>query len=122
MQEYIQAYVGCLEDDISTSEALAIVFDSFGYVNSGIDTGLFSTEEVSAILDLFRSFDSVLGLFDFSLLEDTEIPEDIQSLLIQRNAAKQAKDYALADSLRDQITALGYRIVDDKTGSRVEKI
>lgn len=122
MQEYIQAYVGCLEDDISTSEALAIVFDSFGYVNSGIDAGLFSSEEVSSILDLFRSFDSVLGLFDFSVLEDTEIPEDIQSLLAERNAAKQARDYALADSLRDQMTARGYRIVDDKNGSRVEKI
>lgn len=122
MQQYIQAYIEKLEDDIGTPEALAIVFDCFGYVNSGIDSHSFSLEEKNAILDLLQSFDAVLGLFDFSLLEETEIPEEIRSLLEQRNEAKAQKNYPLADSLRKQIGESGYRIVDDKSGSRVEKL
>lgn len=122
MQQYIQAYIECLEDDIGTPEALAIVFDCFGFINSGIDNNSFSSEEKGAIIDLLHSFDAVLGLFDFSLLEFTEIPAGIELLLMQRDAAKAQKNYSLADSLRDQIGEGGYKIVDDKGGSHVEKV
>jgi len=122
MQQYVQAYIECLEDDIGTPEALAIVFDCFGFINSGIDNNSFSLEEKGAIIDLLHSFDTVLGLFDFSLLDFTEIPAEIELLLIQRNEAKAQKNYPLADSLRDQIGENGYKIVDDKGGSHVEKV
>lgn len=122
MQQYIQAYIEKLEDDIGTPEALTIVFDCFGFINSGIDSNAFSLEEKNAVLDLLHSFDEVLGLFDFSLLESTDIPEEIQALLAERNEAKAQKNYPKADSLRDQIGERGYKIVDDKEGSHVEKI
>lgn len=105
MQQYIQAYIECLEDDIGTPEALAIVFDCFGFINSGIDSNAFSLEEKNAILDLLHSFDEVLGLFDFSLLESVEVSEEIEGLLSERNEAKAQKNYPLSDSLRDMITA-----------------
>ncbi len=114
MQQYVQAYIECLEDDIGTPEALAIVFDCIGFINSGIDTNGFSSEEKEAIIELLRSFDAVLGLFDFSLLESTDIPEEIEILLMKRNEAKTQKNYPLADSIRDQMKELGYKIVDDK--------
>lgn len=120
LQSYIQEYVRCIEDDIGTPEALAVVFDFLSFVNSKIDEGSLSLEEVNAIKDMFRSFDQVLGLFDFSILEDeVSAPEEVLALLVGRNAAKAAKDYALADSLRDQIIALGWRIVDMKDGKSV---
>ncbi|NCP76592.1 hypothetical protein GW830_00385 [bacterium] len=122
LQEYIQAYIEKLEDDIGTPEALTIVFDCFGFINSGIDSNSFSLEEKNAIIDLLHSFDEVLGLFDFSLLESTEIPAEIELLLMQRNKAKAQKNYSLADSLRAQIGEGGYKIVDDKGGSHVEKV
>lgn len=122
MQQYVQAYIECLEDDIGTPEALAIVFDCFGFINSGIDNNSFCLEEKMAILDLLHSFDTVLGLFDFLLLDATDIPAEIELLLIQRNEAKAQKNYPLSDSLRDQIGESGYKIVDDKGGSHVERI
>ena len=114
MQQYVQAYIERLEDDIGTPEALTIVFDCIGFINSGIDSNSFSLEEKNAILDLLHSFDSVLGLFDFSLLQSTDIPQEVEVLLMKRNQAKSQKDYPLADSLRDQIGESGYKIVDDK--------
>jgi len=41
---------------------------------------------------------------------------------MQRNKAKAQKNYSLADSLRAQIGEGGYKIVDDKGGSHVEKV
>ncbi len=122
LQQYIQAYIECLEDDIGTPEALAIVFDCLGFINSGIDNNSFSLEEKGAILDLLHSFDEVLGLFNFTLLESTDISEEVESLLLKRNEAKAQKNYPLSDIIRDHITSLGYKIIDDKNGSHVEKI
>jgi cysteinyl-tRNA synthetase len=43
-------------------------------------------------------------------------------LLNSRNNAKKEKNYNLADELRDKITNFWYKIIDDKEGSRAEKI
>jgi cysteinyl-tRNA synthetase len=62
-----------------------------------------------------------LGLFD---AEDTvQIPWEIEDLAQQRIQAKADKNYALADELRNQITALGYVIKDVKSdkGYEIEK-
>jgi cysteinyl-tRNA synthetase len=65
----------------------------------------------------------VLWVFDFSLLEAGEsAPEEVLSLLEKRNAAKSEKNWAVADEMRAKITELGYKVVDDKSWARVEKI
>jgi len=53
---------------------------------------------------------------DFDILEkETEIPANISELLKQRNEAKIAKNYTLADELRNKIENLGFIIKDDKS-------
>jgi cysteinyl-tRNA synthetase len=47
--------------------------------------------------------------------------EDPEELLKRREAARQAKDFAAADRLRDEITAAGYRIIDTPEGPRLER-
>jgi len=62
-------------------------------------------------------------VFDFSLLEAEEsAPEEVLILLEKRNAAKAEKNWSLADEIRANITELGYKVIDDKAGARVEKI
>jgi cysteinyl-tRNA synthetase len=45
-----------------------------------------------------------------------EIPQDVMDLVVQRSAAKDAKDWDLADSLRTRITELGFAVKDVKGG------
>jgi len=61
-------------------------------------------------------------VFDFSLLEDEQAPAEVLELLDKRNAAKAEKNWPVADEMRSRITELGYKVVDDKNGARVEKI
>ncbi len=49
----------------------------------------------------------------------TDVPAAIQSLAQQRWAAKQAKDWAAADTLRKQLEASGWLIKDSKEGFTV---
>jgi cysteinyl-tRNA synthetase len=50
------------------------------------------------------------------------VPEEIEELLAQRQAARSAKDFGAADRLRDEITARGYKIVDTPQGPRAERV
>jgi cysteinyl-tRNA synthetase len=76
-----------------------------------------------ALMDMYETFNTVLGIVNFDIIEaDEEIPADILELLEQRNAAKAEKDFDTADTLRDALSAQGYKIVDSRDGSYVEKV
>jgi cysteinyl-tRNA synthetase len=69
--------------------------------------------------------DQVFGIFYMIPSMDTEseiernqdvIPEEVLQLVDQRASAKEAKDWKMADSLRDEIAQLGYTVKDVKGG------
>lgn len=45
----------------------------------------------------------------------SNIPDEIQELILQRNKAKETKDFELADKLRSEVLSRGYKIIDDKS-------
>jgi GT2 family glycosyltransferase len=45
------------------------------------------------------------------------VPPDVERLLAERQRAREAKDYARADAIRDEITALGFEIRDAPGGA-----
>jgi len=90
MQEFIEK----LENDFDTVSAMTVVFEYQSYINSGIDDELFSLEEGKSLIDLLKSWDEVLGILDFSLLDSKiEIPEEITQLALDRVDAKIAKNW-----------------------------
>lgn len=123
-QYFMQEFVEKLENDFDTVSAMTTVFEFQSYINSGIDDALFSREEVKSLIDLMKSWDEVLALLDFSLLESNEqIPQEIEVLAIARAEAKLQKNWAEADKLRDELTSLGWKMIDEAGGKwRVEKV
>lgn len=123
MQEIIAGYIEKLEDDFGIPDALAVFFHFQKFVNLNLREWNLSLDEVSSVIDMYRTFDEIFAIFDFSVLEDSEeTPAEILAKFEERNNAKTDKDFELADSLRDEILKLWYKIVDDRQGSRVEKI
>ena len=51
------------------------------------------------------------------LSDDVVAPPELLALLEERLAAKQAKDFARADEIREQCADAGYAIVDVKGGA-----
>eukprot|EP00953_Heterococcus_sp_UTEX-ZZ885_P027690 14825-Heterococcus_DN1.PRE.2 len=91
--------------------------------------GSMTPEKATQLLQALDKIDFVLGIFyqppgfeagPDSTVEDGEtgsIPAEVTALLEQRAAAKAAKDWAAADSVRAAITALGYSVKDVAGGS-----
>ena len=76
-----------------------------------------------AKFELFADVDRVLGL---DLAREvgrqrpvTVLPDDVATLVAQRDAARTARDWAESDRLRDAITASGYVVTDTPEGQQV---
>ena len=121
-QSFMQEFIEKLEDDFDTLVAMQLVYEYQTYINTGIDDEIFSLEEVKSMIDLMRSWNEVIAILDLGILDQIErIPNEITILLIDRNEAKIKKNYKEADRIRDELDSLGYKIIDEKNGSRVEK-
>ena len=69
-----------------------------------------------------RSWDAVLGLdLDRLVREGSELPPEVLDLVRRRDAARDAKDYAASDAIRDRLTAMGYEVMDTPDGTKVRR-
>lgn len=106
-----QALVEALSDDLDTPAAFAIIDEAFSKIE-GIDI-----EDIHqhALLSLLETIDALLGL---QLLETTkDISDDVKRLIIERERARENKDWKTADQLRDEIEKNGITVHDTAHGS-----
>lgn len=124
LQDFMFEYVDALEDDLNTPIVLSVFNELITYLNSKIDNLEITKKEILASIDFLKSFNRVLAIIDFSLFEkeDEIIPENIAWLFEARNTAKNDKNFELADKYRDELLTFGYKIIDDRTGTKLEKI
>jgi len=121
MQDFIWEYIQKLEDDFNMPEVLGVFFTFLTYANASIDSKKINQSEALSLLDMYRSFDSVISLLHFEGAVEA-IPEEVQKKFEARNQAKSNKDFVQSDALRDEILTLWYKIVDDRSGSFLEKV
>lgn len=117
-----ESFTAELADDLNTPRALAVMHEYLRVANSVCDAQkeILNEGTFRAIEETLRHFDKVLGLLDF--LPHEGVDSKLQELLDARNTARAAKDFKTADALRDQLLEAGYKILDTKTGSHLEKV
>ena len=52
---------------------------------------------------------------------ESDVPAEIQALVDQRREARKAKNFALADELRDKIAELGWVVEETRQGTKIYK-
>ncbi len=115
LPKYVEAFKKELENNLNISGVLALVNEMLKSENTDED-------KLATILD----FDRVLGLGLDNIKKDEGYSEGdsatLDRLLKERLEARENKEYAKADSIRDQIAELGYKVIDGPDGQSVEKI
>jgi cysteinyl-tRNA synthetase len=114
-----EAFDAALRDDLNTPEALSVIFELIRELNTLLDRGAIDDGEALAIRDAFDAYDRVLGVIHES---DKEVPEAVAALIEQRRIAREEKDFAASDRLRDEIAVLGWSVEDTPSGQRVRNI
>lgn len=112
---YKSAFIAAMDDDLNTPRALAAIFDLSRQINRAREDG----KSVSAAQRTLRDLAGVLGI-------DVDTPPDDASgdiapfvdLLVQTRAdLRAARQYALADKIRDNLAALGVTLEDGGGGT-----
>lgn len=115
-------FAAAIGDDLNFSAAMAAVFGLEKNLNCMLTAGELGAEGAEKALAAFQKFNSVLGVFDFAAADSAEpIPPEISALAEQRRQARANRDFAAADTLRDEIAAAGWSIIDSPDGPTLKR-
>lgn len=116
--ELMKKFTDALDNDLNTAMAITALYDTLA-------------ADISAAtkLALIKEFDKVLSLGLLEAAQKTaeptqveeELPAEIAELAKQRAEARKAKNFALADELRDKLGALGYTVEETRQGTKISK-
>ncbi|MFA5249594.1 MAG: cysteine--tRNA ligase [Candidatus Paceibacterota bacterium] len=109
-----QKFLDAINDDLNMPQALAAAWEVVK------DKELSKGEKYALLTD----FDKVFGL-DLDKVEtkkEEEVPEEIKKLVDLRGQARQQKNWAESDRIRDQIKTLGYEVEDTPQGQKAKKL
>src|SRR5215213_7752295 len=102
----LEAFREALADDFNTPRAMAEVFELVGEANR---------EEIPGAPEAVAGMLEILGLGSLALDEDGADAE-AQELMLEREAARGAKDFARADEIRDRLVEMGWEVRDSAEG------
>jgi cysteinyl-tRNA synthetase len=105
-----QALVETLSDDLNTAEGMAIVDEAFSKVLSSRLDDIHQ----HAFVTFLETIDQLFGL---KLLETSpDVSDDSKRLIIERSRAREDKDYARSDEIRDELAKSGIAVRDTAFG------
>lgn len=99
-----------INDDLNMPLAMSYVWEAARFEKK--------SPEVAKML---AKFDTILGIDIDKQEEQKEIPQEISELLEQRRKARENKDWAKSDEIRDLISEKEYIVKDTKNGQEISK-
>jgi hypothetical protein len=116
-----QRFASAMNEDFGTPEAMAVLFDLASEANRTRDPH---------VAGLLKALGAVLGLLQddpqtwlqAGAGEGALSEGEIQALIVQRQAAKAAKDFAQADAVRQQLLSHGVVLKDGPQGTTWERV
>ncbi len=113
-----EAFRNALDDDLNTAEALAAVFEFVRDLNTAMDAGGFHSGDAPAAIAFLKQFDSIFDVLTPTAKAGELSDSDVDARIAERAAAKKAKNFALADQIRNQLLDEGIVLEDTKAGVR----
>ncbi len=109
-----------MNDDLNVSPALAAVFNLVREVNAAAARGGVTTGDRELLDGLWRRWDDALGVLHPFPDEEAGAPVDvawIEGKIAERAEAREAKDWARADAIRDELLEAGIELRDGPSGT-----
>ncbi|MBE7027983.1 MAG: cysteine--tRNA ligase [Ruminococcaceae bacterium] len=116
IMSFKEKFCSAMDDDLNTADAIAVLFDMARYINSNINETS-SAKLIEDAVSLYKELGSVLGIL-YKNQEDS-IPDNAKFLLEKRAEARQNKDWALSDELRDELLKMGIEVMDTRQGTKI---
>lgn len=111
--ELVEKYEAAMEDDFNTADAVSAVFELVKLSNSTA-----SAESTGAYVGWMKeTIERLCGVLGIITEKKEEILDsEIEDMIAQRQAARKAKDFALADQIRGKLLDMGIILEDTREG------
>lgn len=111
--KYVNQFEEAMDDDFNTADALSSIFEIVKFANTTVNDES-SKAYMRKLKEMTVKLADVLGL----IVEKKEemLDEDIEALILERQEARKAKNFARADEIRDELAEKGIILEDTREG------
>lgn len=118
LPEFKVQFITAMDDDLNTADAITAIFELVSFINTTANDDS-SSEYLKACLEVFEELTGVLNIIQ---LKDDVDEDKINGLIEKRTLAKQNKDFAESDRIRDELKEMGIELLDTRQGTTWTKI
>jgi cysteinyl-tRNA synthetase len=116
-RELYERVVALMNDDLNTPAAVAELFEAVTAAHQAADEG-----RDAAARRFAQSINVLFGAMGLTLRARTQTVDEIsEKLVLQRDAARAAKNWADADRLRDELVERGWIVEDGSSGTVIRR-
>ncbi len=120
---YLSKFEAAMNDDFNMPIAVSVLFDVVKDLNKADKT----SQKAKDLAGILRKLGSILGILEQAPSEflqgeqNQDFTSQVEALIAKRVTAREQKDWATADSVRDELNALGVILEESKTGTSWRK-
>ena len=113
-----QRWDKALCDDLNLPAAVGHLFEFIKTFNTRLESGKATADERAGAMAMLRHANRILDVITFPQAVDAEV----ERMIAERQAARDRRDFARADQIRQQLLAMGIQLDDTKDGTRWKRI
>ncbi|NNK91082.1 MAG: cysteine--tRNA ligase [Acidimicrobiia bacterium] len=114
--ELVSRFRAEMDDDFGTPEAVAVIFEAVRSANGALDQGGDPAPLVATVLELTGALGLRIDTGDANPAAGDVDAAEVDALVAARSQAKEVKDFAEADRIRDVLAAAGIVVEDTAAG------
>jgi len=125
-EQALDTFTRAMDDDLNVAEAMAALFVFVNRANGILDTtGPILPADRAAGMDFLAQVDRVLGLLEVGRRErsvDEDLQGWVEDRIEARRRAREDRDWAAADEIRDELARRGIVLEDGVGGTRWKRV
>ncbi|MBN2478041.1 cysteine--tRNA ligase, partial [Candidatus Micrarchaeota archaeon] len=119
IREYTKKFYESMDNDFDTPGALAAMFSMVRETNSSIEKKELKKNDAFYIMKEIENMFSILGIKESKKTEiSRELQEKIEKMILEREDARENKDFKKADRIREELKKMGIILEDTEEGPR----
>lgn len=116
LQQAQQRLIAAMDDDFNTANAITELYEVAKEANIYASNSIVYQDDIAQFNQLFNDFEAILGVKIAQ--EELLLDQDIEQLIEERQQARQQKNFARADEIRDILKAQNIMLEDTPQGVR----
>ncbi|HUP70159.1 MAG TPA: cysteine--tRNA ligase [Acidimicrobiales bacterium] len=113
----LERFAELMDDDLATPAAMALLFDLVSRANAALDRG--DVEDGRSAAAAAMEIGRAVGLEP--VRDAGDVDDETARLVVERDAARAARDFARADALRGELEARGWTVKDGPVGTNIHR-